>query len=42
MEQASEVHLQSWHRDRFYRRKDASAQAVILMKRTSDTYRIAC
>jgi hypothetical protein len=23
-------------------RKDASAQAVILMKRTSDTYRIAC
>jgi hypothetical protein len=37
MEQTSEVHLLSWHRDRLNERKDASAHAVILMKRTSDT-----
>lgn len=30
MEQTSEVHLLSWHRDRLYKRKDASAQSRYL------------
>ncbi|WP_264163766.1 MULTISPECIES: hypothetical protein [Mesobacillus] len=31
MEQAGEVHLQSWHRDRFFtKRKDVSAQSRYL------------